>query len=248
MPQVKVECRENLLYLHFELMPKLKMQVIEMVKLTDQEIVERLIERDNRITKWFFYTKCQPLFNKIIFRVFGGNVEYAELVAMVYDNLMRDDAKKLRQFEFRSTLTKFIKVVALHISLQKKDEVIENVSKDYLYEQKGGNYSDVFANSDGSYVRPNSDTTSQESMGEVFDATAKMQARMDLETLFSKMKNQRYVLVLKKLMLEDVEPAALAKEMNITVDNLYNIKRRAMKELTHVALRDIDKYVNIHNK
>ena len=69
---------------------------------------------------------------------------------------------------------------------------------------------------------------------------------MDLDNLFSQMTNKRYVYVLKKLMIEGMEPSELAKEMEVTVDNLYNIKRRAMKELTHVALKDIDIYVNVY--
>ena len=39
-------------------------------------------------------------------------------------------------------------------------------------------------------------------------------------------------------MLDDWEPEQLANEMGITVDNLYNIKRRAMAQLTQVALND----------
>jgi hypothetical protein len=34
----------------------------------------------------------------------------------------------------------------------------------------------------------------------------------------------------------------LAKEMNITTANLYNIKRRAMAQLTRTALKDIEVY------
>ncbi len=219
-----------------------------MKQLTDQEIIERLISRDNAVTEWFFYTKCQPLFSKIIFRVFDGDVEYAELVGMVYDDLMRNDAKKLRQFEFRSTLTNYIKVVANNLAIQKKDEVIENVSKDYLYEQKSGLHGDT-TSSDLPVASPNGEaTTHDDYSGEGYDSTARLQAQMDLENLFSKMKNKRYVSVLQKLMIEGLEPTELALEMGVTVDNLYNIKRRAMKELTHVALKDVSIYVNVYNK
>ena len=209
-----------------------------MKKLTDQEIIDRLIARDNAVTEWFFYTKCQPLFSKIIFRVFDGGIEYAELVGMVYDDLMRNDAKKLRQFQFRSTLTQYIKVVANNLAIQKKDEVIENVSKDYLYEQKGGLRGDVAQSPEA--------TTQDDYSGEGYDSNARTQAQMDLDNLFSQMTNKRYVKVLRKLMIEGMEPSELAKEMEVTVDNLYNIKRRAMRELTHVALKDIDIYVNVY--
>jgi DNA-directed RNA polymerase specialized sigma24 family protein len=35
-------------------------------------------------------------------------------------------------------------------------------------------------------------------------------------------------------MLEDKEPQEVADEMKITVDNLYNIKRRAMQQLIQI--------------
>ena len=217
-----------------------------MKKLTDQEIIDRLIARDNAVTKWFFYTKCQPLFGKIIFRVFDGGIEYEELVNMVYDDLMRNDAKKLRQFQFRSTLTQYIKVIANNLAIQKKDEVIDNTSKDYLYEQKASLHGDVALSSDSGAVSNREATTQDDYSGEGYDSSARLQAQMDLDNLFSQMTNKRYVYVLKKLMIEGMEPSELAKEMEVTVDNLYNIKRRAMKELTHVALKDIDIYVNVY--
>jgi hypothetical protein len=50
------------------------------------------------------------------------------------------------------------------------------------------------------------------------------------------------VYVIRRLILEDCEPEELAREMNITTANLYNIKRRSMAQLTRIALNDIKKY------
>ena len=69
-----------------------------------------------------------------------------------------------------------------------------------------------------------------------------MTAEGDLERLFIKMPNKRYVYVIRRLVLEDWEPEQLAEEMNVTTANLYNIKRRAMAQLTKVALKDIKEY------
>lgn len=66
-----------------------------------------------------------------------------------------------------------------------------------------------------------------------------MTAEGDIERFFKKMPNKRYVHVIRRLILEDWEPERLAQEMNITTANLYNIKRRAMTQLTQVALKDI---------
>ena len=67
-------------------------------------------------------------------------------------------------------------------------------------------------------------------------------AGADMETLLRQMKNQRYALVIRLLMLEDQTPEEVAKRLTVTVDNLYNIKRRAIQALTDVALKDKKQY------
>ena len=74
------------------------------------------------------------------------------------------------------------------------------------------------------------------------DTEKDMTAEGDMERLFDNMPSKRYVHVIRRLILEDWEPEQLAKEMNITTANLYNIKRRAMAQLTRAALNDIKKY------
>ena len=63
-----------------------------------------------------------------------------------------------------------------------------------------------------------------------------------IERLFCNMPNKRYVYVIRCLVIEGWEPEQLAQEMHITTANLYNIKRRAMAQLTHAAINDIKNY------
>ena len=72
--------------------------------------------------------------------------------------------------------------------------------------------------------------------------TDNSQARMDMETLLRQMKNQRYALVIRLLMIEDRTPEEVSRQLCVTVDNLYNIKRRAIQALTEVALKDKKHY------
>ena len=65
---------------------------------------------------------------------------------------------------------------------------------------------------------------------------------MDMETLLRQMKNQRYALVIRMLMIDDRTPEEVARQLCVTVDNLYNIKRRAIQALTEVALKDKKHY------
>jgi len=183
--------------------------------MTDQQIIQGLIDRDNGVTKQFLFGKCQPLFRSIIRFVFSYAVDYDEFVNELYQDLMKDDAYKLRQFDYRSTLLQWLKVVAIRHFIRKRDDVIEDVSKEISLNEKCEK-SDEIENS--------------------------VIAHMDIERLFGLMENKRYVYVLQKLILEGAQPELLAKSMNITPANLYNIKKRAMKSLTHIALKDIKKY------
>ena len=78
--------------------------------------------------------------------------------------------------------------------------------------------------------------------GEQMEHNSAKTAEYDLERLFENMSTKRYVYVIRKLILEDYEPNDIAHELKITTANLYNIKRRAIAQLTRVALNDIMEY------
>ena len=182
--------------------------------MTDQEIIQGLIERDNQITKVFFFEKCRPLFCSIINFVFDYEVDYDEFVNELYVYLMENDAQKLRNFQYRSSVYMWLKIVAIRYFIKKRGRLIDVNSENPPYEEQ-----EWISEDDGENT-----------------------AEGDLERLFDKMKTKRYVYAIRKLLLEDWEPERLAKEMMITTANLYNIKLRAMAQLTRVALNDIKEY------
>ena len=182
--------------------------------MTDQEIVKGLIERDGRVTKDFFFVKCKPLFCSIMNIVFDYEVEYDELVNELYLYLMEDDAIKLRNFGYRSSVYQWLKILAIRFFIKKRTKMIDNSGGEPPYDRQDH------------VAAPETDEA----------------AEYDLERLFEAMPTKRYVYVIRRLMLEDCEPEELAREMNITTANLYNIKRRAMAQLTRIALNDIKEY------
>src|SRR5574344_2078507 len=117
--------------------------------------------------------------------------------------------------EFVNELYQYLKTLALRYFIKKRNELIANESKGTLYIE--------------------SDTVDYES---------KVNADIDLKRLLYQMKNKRYAYVIYKLMIEEKTPDSVAKEINVTLANLYNIKKRAMAALTQVALKDIVYYDN----
>ena len=184
--------------------------------MSDQQIIEALIARDERVTQQFFFGNCRPLFLSIIRYVFSYEVDYDEFVNEFYLHLMENDAYRLRQFQGRSTIYQWMKVIAIRYFIAKRDNMIDNESKDALL-----------------------DSVIQK---ETVDGEKKMTAKMDLEHLFSLMTNRRYVYVIRRLVLQEAEPKVVAQELRTNVDNLYNIKKRAIAALTEIALKEVEKY------
>lgn len=184
--------------------------------MTDQEIISSLIAHDPKVTAQFFFKDCRPLFISIIRRVFGNQiVDYDEIISELYVLLMENDARKLRTFKHESTLFQWLKTIAVRhcLELKRRGKVIDNESQEPL----------VNSGKNLSYVESS-------------------QAKMDVESLLRQMNNQRYALVIHLLMIEEKSPEEVAKQLSITVANLYNIKRRAMKALVEVALKDKRSY------
>ena len=65
---------------------------------------------------------------------------------------------------------------------------------------------------------------------------------MDVWNAIRKMNNERYRQVLVDLELKDLDPKVLAREMNVTVETLYNIRHRAVIQLIAV-IREEEHYV-----
>ena len=181
--------------------------------MNDRQIVDALLRHDAFVTRLFFYRNLRPLLLSLIQRLGrdGQRWEYDEMVNELYALLLADDGRRLRTFTFSCSLYQWLKVVALHHLTAKTDSVvIDSVSKEPLYERAA----------------------------EKETVEADSSAREDVERLLSQMPNQRYATVLRRLTLEGYSNEELAREMDVNIANLYNIKRRAMAQLSEVALKD----------
>ena len=179
-----------------------------------REIVDALIGRDAQVTEQFFFNDCRPLFVSVIRHVFSYEVDYDEFVNEFYIYLMEDDARRLRQFEGRSSIFQWMKIVAIRYFIAKRNRMIDSNPRTPLF--------DRVAN------------IADQSRDDESDA------RMDVEYLLAKLPNRRYAYVIRRLVLDDAEPQVVAQELGVEVFNLYNIQKRAIKALTELALKQVD--------
>ena len=102
--------------------------------MTDQQIIEALISRDEWVTLQFFFRKCRPLFMSIMRHVFSYEVDYDEFVNEFYLHLMENDAYRLRQFQGRSSIYQWMKVIAIRYFIAKRNDMIDMAPKETLFE------------------------------------------------------------------------------------------------------------------
>ena len=177
--------------------------------MTEQEIIQGLIARDEKITQDFFFHRCQPLIYAIISKFYPSGADYEELVNELYLHLMDDNARRLRMYEGRSSIYQWLKMVARNYFLDKKnrEHVIENSSNDSLLKEAK------------TILTDNSD---QETV-------------MDVTAILDQIDNEKYRLVIQKHVIEGMSFDDLEKATGIKKANLYNIKMRALKALEKIA-------------
>lgn len=179
---------------------------------TDQQLVDGLLHNDKRTIEYFFCKKCSSLFSYIVYSVYGGMATINELVNEFYIYIAADNWKKVRQFDFRSKLMTWIGVVAIRFFQKKRDALIETNSNEAQIEQ---------TKNLKSYSMPIEET-------------------IDVRQAINRMPNTRYRSVVLRLDLQDEQPEKVAVDMGVSVDNLYNIHRRALIQLKLIMSRKED--------
>ncbi len=183
----------------------------------DQEIVAQLLCNNTKMVEHLLYDKCSVMLDYVIRNVFNGKADKDELVSELYIYLKENDWYKLRQFQFKCKLTTWLSVVATRFFIKKRDALIENESQDALLDKsergRGG-----------------------------YNPNTYVDRRIDVRNAILMMRNERYRMVITELDLKDTEPEKLAERMGVTVDNLYNIHKRAYAQLGMIIKRKEDYY------
>ena len=95
----------------------------------DKEIVERICT-DESYAYEFLHNKCRPLISKILWTMFGNDLDYDELVNELYIHLKKPGADglfwhNLRTFDYRTSIYDWIKTVAVRLFYTPSSEVFE---------------------------------------------------------------------------------------------------------------------------
>lgn len=175
---------------------------------SDKEIVEGILENNHQVITHFFCSECKGLFYYIYSQICHFRYEPDEIANDILIYISKDDWCKLRMFDFRSKLVTWLTVVSVRYFRKKLGRVIDIKSLEALKDQIG-------------FCEAPIET---------------LEDNIDIHSGLLRMPNARYRMVIQQLDINEIKPEELAKEMNITTANLYNIHRRAFQQLKAVML------------
>ncbi len=180
---------------------------MDIANLTDQQIVQAILNRDTFVTKEFLYRKCYPLFKAIYDKYYTDCQTCFELINEIYLYIMIPQKKtgisKLAAFGFRCTLTMWLKVV------------VENYCHQ-LYARR-------------MEIDRGSEVVSDRNMPDD-DSLIENTHRIDMEDvrkILYMMPNQRYRQLIEFRYVDENSNEETAMLLAVTMANYYNMHKRA---------------------
>lgn len=190
--------------------------------LSDQEIVEGLVARNNRITELFFWGECKKVFSYVINKLYLSHPDKLqlkeEMIRDLYVYLMENDAKVLRGFDYKSKLTSWLTTVAYRHFIKIRDAELNDFSH-------------------------TAETVSIEvlndSSNEDFEI---LDAKKIVDQVLDAMPNHEYAYMIRRIKLENYSYNQLAIELNKSVNYLYNLMRKAWAMFVNTYFQIEDSY------
>ena len=174
---------------------------------SDDRMVSELISGNQDAIVWFFYTKYSATFQYHIFKLFDYKVDINDLVDEFFLYLYENDWKRLRSFDSnQASLNTWISTVSYRFFRDYKQSVIDSDGVSPTYDMWDQTYSDWVQSCDAGIM-------------------------MDVNSAIGQIKNERDKQIAVRLFLEDKEYESVAQEFGLTVDYVYTVKNRLIKQL-----------------
>lgn len=170
----------------------------------DKVVILGLKKHDEKICHHFFNAEIGGILHKIRMEVFGGNVDFDELVSELYIYLSRDNWSKLDGFDGKNgcRLRSWMIPVAWRYFMSIRERLLKS--------ENFGNNSGTFEDSARDDLR--------------------IQIAIDVNAVLARMPNQRYAEIIRLLLIEGYAPQDVAGMLDMRVENVYNLKHRAINQ------------------
>lgn len=174
---------------------------------TDRELVKAVTSGDQDAIVYLFYTKYSATFQYHIYSLFDYRVDVSDLVDEFFLFLLEGNWKRLRSFDpDKASLNTWISTVSFRFFRDYKRSKIDFNGLITI--------SDKWESFRGDWI-------------ESVDAGM----MVDIKAAIEAVSNQRDRIIAERLFIEDKDSEAVAEEFGLTVDYVYTIKNRIVKQL-----------------
>lgn len=196
----------------------------KLLAMTERDIVNAILLRDQKVTQQYLYVKCYPLFKSVYDNYYTDCESCVEFINEIYLHLLVPDPDtgvcKLQSFQFGATLATWLKTVAVYFCYgrYRKQQKITICEEEI---EINGDACDRFeAASASMYVEESP------------------MWREDLDTILSLMPNQRYSQLIRLRYVENLSNEETAEALGMTMDNFYNKHRRAKIQFQQILEKE----------
>lgn len=185
-----------------------------MMEYTNLQLLNGLLANDERMIQYVFYEHFESMLRYNALKASGNkDVDFSDLVQELYLYVSRNDWEKLKKYDPSLPFANWFSVVSYRFFKDFTFSMIESTKNVPIEDMDDRN----------AFLQGNN----------VFSTIV-----MDIKNAIRKSKPPRDRQILEALVLNEEEPAEVAERFNVTVDNLYNIKRRALAKLIKNHLQD----------
>lgn len=197
----------------------------------DLEIATSLIDKDEKVTRSYFYKQCYPLFKSIYDNYYTDCESCIEFINEIYIVVLSPSKKtgkcQMNNYRGESSLYSWLKSACLFYCYRKyklkenrpkleefprpNEKIIEDID---IFKEFGGSYEIDFGNINC----------------------------QDVERLLNLMPNRRYCNLIRLRYLDMKTNEETAEILGVNMDNYYNMHRRAKAQFDYVCRKE-DKYV-----
>ena len=188
-------------------MPLFRRHTTDYASWGDRELVRAVTGGNQGAIVYMFYTKYSATFQYHIYRLFNNKVEVSDLVDEFFLFLFEDDWRRLRSFDpDKASLNTWISTVSFRFFRDYKRSKIDLNGLITI--------SDKWETFRGDWVE-----------------SVEAGLAMDIKAAIEKINNDRDRQIAEKLLIEDKEYEAVAGEFGLSVDYVYTVKNRIIKQL-----------------
>lgn len=195
----------------------------------DLQIANSLINRDERVTRCYYYEQCYPLFKSIYDNYYTDCSCCKEFMDEIYVVILAPSKItgkcQMENFRGESTLRTWLKTACLYYCYNRfklKPPIFEPLPRN---PEKKNEDDDLFG-----------DRSKQEELSNPIDFSD--MNRADVEALLNMMPNTRYRNIIRLLYLEQKSHKEVAEALGMSMANYYNKRILAEKQYMQVCRKE----------